>query len=125
MAAIGPIGPRSSNDGLGTMDEERIPIITSVAVPGEDRPGLEEPIVVSAEETPIALKIRDALLSEPGLGGADLEVRIRGELVTLSGTARTEDQKDLALNIAGRFVGRDRVTDEIRTDEQISYFCET
>ena len=106
------------------MDEGQIPIITSVAVPGEDRPGLEEPIIVSAEETPVALKIRDALLSESRLGGADLEVRVRGELATLSGTVRTEDQKDLALNIVGRFVGRDRVTDEIQTDEQTSYFCE-
>ncbi len=68
--------------------------------------------------------IRDALLTEPGLGGADIQVRMQHEQVTLSGDVRTEEQKDLALNIAGRYVGRDRVTDELQTGSQISYFCE-
>ncbi len=105
------------------MDDEHSMTI-SVAVPGEEMPGLEEPIVVSAEETPIALKIRDALLSEPHLGGADLQVRVRDERAIISGDVRTEEQKDIALNIAGRYVGRDRVTDEIQTGGQIGYFCE-
>jgi len=106
------------------MSDEETPIVTSVAVPGEETPGLEEPIVVSAEETPIALRIRDALLAEPRLGGADIAVRMHDERVTLSGDVRTEEQKDLALNIAGRYVGRDRVTDQLQTGGQISYFCE-
>ena len=97
---------------------------TSVAVPGEEQPDLEEPIIVSAEETPIALVIRDALLGEARLGGANLQVRVHGEHATLSGSVRTEEQKDLALNIAGRYVGRDRVTDEVQTGAQVSYFCE-
>ena len=105
------------------MDDEHSMTI-SVAVPSEEMPDLEEPIVVSAEETPIALKIRDALLAEPRLGGADLEVRVRGEHATISGDVRTEEQKDIAVSIAGRYVGRDRVTDEIQTGVQVSYFCE-
>jgi len=106
------------------MNEVRIPIVTSVAWPGEELPDLSEPIVVSAQETPIALEIRDALISEPRLGGSDLQVLVRDERAIISGDVRTEEQRDIALNIAGRYVGRDRVTDEIQTGAQIGYFCE-
>lgn len=105
------------------MNEERV-MTTSVAVPGADMPGMEEPIVVSSEVSSIALEIRDALLSDPRLGGADLQVRVLNDHATISGDVRTEEQKEVALKIAGRFVGRDRVIDEIQTGTQISYFCE-
>jgi osmotically-inducible protein OsmY len=106
------------------MNEER-PMTTSVVVPSDRMPGLEEPIVVSAEETPIALRIRDALLADPRIGGSDLQVRMSDEHAVISGTVRTEEQRDVALNIAGRYVGRDRVTDDIQTGDQASYsVCE-
>ncbi|GEM_PF-4571084 len=101
-----------------------LPMVTSVAMPWEHEPDMEEPIVVSAEEHPLALTIRDALLTEPELGGADLEVRVRDERIVLSGIVYDEDQRERVLSIAGRFVGRKRVTDEIETGEQMSYVCE-
>lgn len=100
------------------------PMITSVAMPWEHEPDMEEPIIVSAEEHPLALTVRDALLTEPELGGADLEIRLRGDSLVLSGIAYDESQRERALSIAGRFVGRRHVIDEIETGEQVSYFCE-
>ena len=84
-----------------------------------------EAVIVSSEQSPIAIKIRDALLAESRLGGAYLRINMQGNSAVVSGSIRTEDQRNLALNITGRYVGRDRVIDNIETGEQISYnVCE-
>lgn len=100
------------------MNDKEIPEVTAVSVPNG------ESVVVTAEESPVAVQIRDALLAEPSMAGANLEVRMRDDHAVLSGTVVSEEQKETALNIAGRYVGRDRVTDDLRTGEEISYFCE-
>ena len=106
------------------MSTSETPMVTSVAMPWEHEPDMEEPIIVSAEETPLALTVRDALLREPELGGADLEVRVKGDCLVLSGVVYDQSQKERALSVAGRFVGRRHVTDEIETGEQVGYVCE-
>jgi len=100
------------------MNGKEIPEVTAVSVPNG------ESVVVTAEESPVAVQIRDALLAESSMAGANLEVRMRDDHAVLSGTVVSEEQKETALNIAGRYVGRDRVIDDIQTGEEISYFCE-
>lgn len=75
-------------------------------------------IIVSAETSPAALKIRDAFLAESGLEGADLRIEMDGNRAVISGIVLTEDQRELSLRIAGRYVGRDRVVDKIETGDQ-------
>lgn len=94
---------------------------TAVVVPNPDMPELDQPIVVTAEETPTALEIRDRLLSNPRLGGSDLQVRILDGRAKISGTVLTEQQREIALGIAGSVVGNDRVDDDILTGEQAGY----
>lgn len=101
-----------------------IPMTTSIAIPGRDMPDLQEPIVVSAEQSVTAVNIRDGLLSDARLGGVDLQVRMSGDNAVISGDVRTEDQRDVALSIAGHYVGPDHVKDDMQTGDQISYFCE-
>lgn len=100
------------------MNDEEIPEVTAVSVPNG------ESVIVTAEESPIAVQIRDALLADSSLAGANLEVRMRDDHAIVSGTVVSEEQKATALNIAGRYVGRDRVIDNIQTGGEISYFCE-
>lgn len=100
------------------MNDKEIPEVTAVSVPNG------ESVVVTAEESPVAVQIRDALLAESSMAGANLEVQMRDDHAILSGTVISEEQKETALNIAGRYVGRDRVIDDIQTGEEISYFCE-
>jgi len=100
------------------MNGKEIPEVTAVSVPNG------KSVVVTAEESPVAVQIRDALLAESSMAGANLEVRMRDDHAVLSGTVVSEEQKETALNIAGRYVGRDRVIDDIQTGEEISYFCE-
>lgn len=108
------------------MQNDKTPMLTSIAVPGKSIPDLTEPIVVAAEPNTIAIKIRDALLQEGQLGGASLEVRIIGEgdEAEISGDVKTEAQRELALNITGRYVGRDHVTDNITLLDEKGFFCE-
>ncbi|MCL6629879.1 MAG: BON domain-containing protein, partial [Armatimonadetes bacterium] len=91
------------------MNGKEIPEVTAVSVPNG------ESVVVTAEESPVAVQIRDALLAESSMAGANLEVRMRDDHAVLSGTVVSEEQKETALNIAGRYVGRDRVIDDIQT----------
>ncbi|MHB1001147.1 MAG: BON domain-containing protein [Armatimonadota bacterium] len=107
------------------MDDSTPPMLTSIAVPGKSVPGLEEPIVAAAEPNTIAIKIRDAILREPKLGGAELEIRASDDHATVSGEVKDDGQRVIALNIAGRYVGRDRVIDEITLPGQSGYFCES
>jgi osmotically-inducible protein OsmY len=79
----------------------------------------DEPVLVSCEENPLAISIRDAILAERRLGGANLRVDMHGKQVVLSGRVKTDDQRTLSLNIAGRYVGRDRVIDQLKMGEQI------
>ncbi len=104
------------------MNTEQIPVITSVAVPGDERPGLREPMIVSVEAIPAALEIRDALFSEPRLGGANLKVWLRGENARVEGHVPTEEQRDIIIEIMRRFVKR--IVVEVLTGDQTSYFCE-
>lgn len=106
------------------MSDEHTSIVTSIAIPGEEMPDLEEPIVISAEEVPVALEIRAALISTSTLGGATLHIATKDNNVTISGRVRSERQHELALSIAGRYVGRDRVIDRIDVEMDTSYFCE-
>ena len=81
-------------------------------------------VTVSAEENPTALKIRDDLLGESRLGGADLEVRVHDLTVRISETVLTPEQRDIVLDIVGRYAGSDHVEDAIQVTEESSYFCD-
>lgn len=81
-------------------------------------------VTVSAEENPTALAIRDDLLSEPRLGGADLEVKVHDLCVHISGTVLTPEQHDIVLNIVGRHAGCDHIEDAIEIANAGAYFCE-
>lgn len=94
-------------------------MVTSVAMSDS-----KNPIVVTSESSPTAIAIRDGLLSDTRLAGADLNIQVLDNHVIVSGEVESEEQRDVALNIVGRYVGRDRVYDELLTPDQISYFCE-
>ena len=106
------------------MQDETVPMLTSIAVPGKSIPDLTEPIVIASEPNTLAIGIRDALLQEGKLGGADLEIRRSGDGVVISGDVRSEEQRELVLEIAGRYAGRDHVTDNITLLNEEGFFCE-
>ena len=81
-------------------------------------------VTVSAEENPTALTIRDDLLAEPRLGGAELEVKVHDERVHISGTVLAPEQRDIAVNIVGRHAGYDQIENAIEIADQGTYFCE-
>jgi hypothetical protein len=105
------------------MNDEEAPRVTSVTV--TDR-GSREPIIVSAEENALEISIRDALLAEPRLGGADLHIARHEDRIVISGTVETDDQRTLTLDIAARFIEGTRLTDHIQTQipDQSPDFCE-
>lgn len=106
------------------MNDDSAKVVTA-AVQIQSPAGGQDTIIVSTENEPVALKIRDALLSDSRLGGADLDIRVQGKHAIVSGSIRADEQRDLALKIAGRYVGRDRVVDQMQTGEQLSYdVCE-
>lgn len=96
------------------MNDERDDLMTAASISGESG----ESVIVSAETNPIAIKIRDTLLMEPCLGGANLKISIRDDHAIISGSTRTEAQRELVLNTTGRFVGRDRVIASIEVVDQ-------
>jgi osmotically-inducible protein OsmY len=99
-------------------DKREVPEVTAASVPNGNS------IVVTAEELPIALQIRDALLAENSLAGAVLEVRMRNDNIVLSGTVASKEQREIALDIAKHYAGHDRIINEIQTSEEIGSFCE-
>jgi osmotically-inducible protein OsmY len=81
-------------------------------------------VTVSAEENPTAQRIRDDLLAEPRLAGADLVVKLHDLNVHISGTVLTPEQHDVAMIIVGRCAGCDQIEDAIEVAGEESYFCE-
>ena len=81
-------------------------------------------VTVSAEENPTALRIRDDLLAEPRLAGADLEVKLHDLNVHISGTVLAPEQHDIAISIVGRYAGCDQIEDAIEIAGEETYFCE-
>jgi len=81
-------------------------------------------IIVSAEENTTAIEIRDDLLAEPRLSGADLELTIHDSTVRITGTVQTPEQRDIVLSIARRHVGCSQTEDAIEISDEGSYFCE-
>ena len=81
-------------------------------------------VTVSADENPTALRIRDDLLAEPRLGGAELEIRVHDSSVRVSGTVLAAEQHDVAMNIVGRHAACDRIEDAIEIAGGDSFFCE-
>lgn len=95
------------------------PMVTSVSLVDS-----KDVVVVSAEESPTALRIRDGLLSDARLRGIDISIRVEGGKVVLSGEIKNEDQRSAIVIVARRYVGPNRVVDDLQTPEQASYFCE-
>lgn len=81
-------------------------------------------VTVSAEENSTALRIRDDLLAEPRLGGAELEVKVHDDHIRISGSVLTPEQRDIVLNIVGRHVGPYGIEDAIEIADQGTDFCE-
>lgn len=106
------------------MNEENVPVVTSVDMPGKGSPGLREPIIISAEENATEISIRDDMLAEPGLGGVDLHIEIRNNDLIISGSIASEEQRALALDIVGRFVPGSRIVDEMALEDSSGFFCE-
>jgi len=99
------------------------PVVTSVTVSGG---GPNAPVVVSAEENALEIAVRDALLAEPRLGGADLSIRCQDDRLTISGTVQTDEQRILVLDLAARFVEGRLLVDDMHTEvsDQSPDFCE-
>ncbi len=105
------------------MNNEEPPIVTSVTVTDH---GPRPPVIISTEENATEIAIRDALLAEPRLGGADLFIRRKGDHIVISGTVQTDEQRIIAMDIAAHFVESGYLVDEIQTEvtDQSPDFCE-
>ncbi len=95
-------------------NDPKLPEVTSIAVPSAHEPEIKQPIIITAEEEPTALVIRDSLITEPKLGGADIEIRIDEDKVILSGKVVSEEQKNLIIKTAKRFIGCKLLVDELK-----------
>lgn len=95
------------------MSDEKTSMMTSAAASFQENGELPGTVIVYCTQSSGALEIRDALLSDAKLAGAILSIEVRDNHAIVSGTVQTEAQRKVALSTAGRYVGRDRVTDEI------------
>ncbi|MDI6829372.1 MAG: BON domain-containing protein [Armatimonadota bacterium] len=95
-------------------NDPKLPEVTSIAAPSAHEPEIKEPIIITAEEEPTALAIRDSLITEPKLGGADIEIRIDEGKVILSGKVISEEQKNLIIKTTRRFIGYKHLVDELK-----------
>lgn len=105
-------------------DYQKPVMVTSVAMPSPEMPDLEAPIVVSADQNPAAIRIRDALVTEPQLGGVDITVHVMKGHAEISGTMTHSDQREIVTAIASRYIPLERVSNTMQMIGGTTDFCE-
>ena len=70
-------------------------------------------VAMAADDTAITAKVKDALISEPGLKSTDINVDTKEATVTLSGTVASTDLRDRAKQIASSTSGVKNVVDNL------------
>lgn len=78
---------------------------------GEPRPGE----VLTADPN-LTAQVKTRLLTDPDVAGLRIDVDTRDQVVTLTGTVRTEAEKSRALQLAREVEGVTRVTDRLTVE---------
>jgi hyperosmotically inducible protein len=105
---------------VGDMDQKRIAEDTVRSLPGVARVDNQlrvEPAAAAHSDEWIALKIRSVLLVKANVSATDTRVTVRDGVVTLTGTAETQAQKELTEAYVKDIEGVKSVTNDLVVSE--------
>lgn len=109
--------PLSSRGGIGE-DGVRQPTVAAAPAPAVQRPVAPMPPPDTLTDTMITGRIKTALLSDPGMKGADVSVQTNRGVVTLVGTVKSHEQTGIASAHAQRQDGVMRVDSDLTLSAQ-------
>ena len=89
------------------------PASTSTATSDTASPNVAPTGAAPADETATSTKIMTAISSDPGMKDADVTVKTENGVVTLGGSAKSQDQVALATGIATKQPGVSKVESQI------------
>lgn len=107
-----------SSRGAGGEDAARQPAVAAAPAPAAQRPVAPMPPADTLTDTMITGRIKTALLSDPGMKGADVSVHTNKGVVTLVGTVKSHEQTGIASAHAQRQDGVLRVDNDLTLNAQ-------
>lgn len=107
-----------STRGAGGEDVARQPAVAAAPAPAAQRPVAPIPPAETLTDTMITGRIKTALLSDPGMKGADVSVQTNKGVVTLVGTVKSHEQTGIASAHAQRQDGVLRVDNDLTLNAQ-------
>lgn len=102
----------------GGEDAARQPAVAAAPAPAAQRPAAPMPAPDTLTDTMITGRIKTALLSDPGMRGADVSVQTNKGVVTLVGTVKSHEQTGIASAHAQRQDGVVRVDSDLALTPQ-------
>ena len=70
----------------------------------------------SLDDATLTVRVKTALLNDPGVGGQKIDVQTSQGIVTLSGTVRSRDEENTAVTLARRVEGVKDVKSVLRIE---------
>lgn len=107
-----------STRGGSSEDVARQPAVAAAPAPVVQRPVAPMPPPDTLTDTMITGRIKTALLSDPGMTGADVSVQTNKGVVTLVGTVKSHEQTGIASAHAQRQDGVVRVDNDLTLNAQ-------
>lgn len=104
--------PLSTRDRSGA-EVAHAPAVAAAPAPAAQRPVAPMPPADTLTDTMITGRIKTALLSDPGMKGADVSVQTNKGVVTLVGTVKSHEQTGIASAHAQRQDGVVRVDSDL------------
>jgi osmotically-inducible protein OsmY len=102
----------------GSEEPARQPAVAAAPAPAAQRPLAPMPPPDTLTDTMITGRIKTALLSDPGMKGADVSVQTNKGVVTLVGTVKSHEQTGIASAHAQRQDGVVRVDSDLSLNAQ-------
>jgi osmotically-inducible protein OsmY len=111
--ADSPLSTRGASEEVA-----RQPTVAAAPAPSVQNPVAPMPPPDTLTDTMITGRIKTALLSDPGMTGADVSVQTNKGVVTLVGTVKSHEQTGIASAHAQRQDGVERVDNDLTLNEQ-------
>lgn len=102
----------------GGEEVARQPAVAAAPAPAAQKPAAPMPTPDTLTDTMITGRIKTALLSDPGMKGADVSVQTNKGVVTLVGTVKSHEQTGIASAHAQRQDGVVRVDSDLTLNAQ-------
>ena len=102
----------------GAEEVARQPVVAAAPAPAAQKPAAPIPSPDTLTDTMITGRIKTALLSDPGMNGADVSVQTNKGVVTLVGTVKSHEQTVIASAHAQRQDGVVRVDNDLTLNAQ-------